>query len=469
MYVTSRYLVYGIQFISFMVLAEKLGPFNYGIWGFITMLLGYMRIINLGIGNSINVIIIQYKDNLQKIKNYIASSFAAMLILIAGLVIILIIYNTIPDIFGKYELGHLFYFILIIGALQYINMIFSNIFRARNYLFEVAFDQSIIPVIILLNVILVNEEYLIKSLVYSYAAANLLSFLIFYFRSTKLRGGHIKFSYIKKILGKGIFLFFYNSAFYLILTTSSTLVSTYFSVSEYGIYSFSYTLGHSILLLMEAFAFIIYPKVIDKLYYGDKSDVERTLRSVRINYISLSHGLMYIAIIVFPFFLRFFPKFENSLLMLNMMVLTIILSTNSFGYNTLLIARNKEKLCAAISCSSLILNIITGFILIKVLHVPFQLCVCSIMLSYVWFAIACSWFCHKMLYGSYHGFFKNTFPLELLIPFFSAVIISVFRAEDYLWVPLIIFIVLNHKIIIEIYNTLKRIIQSPNIINIKHN
>ena len=465
-YVISRYFVYGIQFISLVLIADKLGPFNYGIWGFILLILSYMNILNLGVGNSINVLIIQYKNDLSRVKDYIASAFGASLLLIVGLIVFALIFYLKPDLFGKFHLGFLFYVIVVIGILQYLNLIFSNIFRARNRIFEVAFCQSTVPILIFINVLFTPADKLLVFLVFGYLLANGLSFILYFYRSKNLRGGKIRISYVGNILHKGLYLFLYNSAYYLILTTASTFVSRYYSVEEYGIYSFSYNLGHSVLLLLEAFGFIIYPKVIDKLYSGDLSVAEKTLNSIRSNYISLAHGLMYAAIALFPILIKLFSKFENSVLMLNLMALAIILSTNSFGYNTLLIARNKEKLSAAISGISLAVNVGLCIILIVWCKIPVYLSVLSIMGSYVCFAGMCSFFAHKMLYGDTKGFFRAVFPRNLVVPYFVAILICLVNHQQLCWIPLIIFILLNKKIILEIWSTLKAIIKRPQIVDI---
>lgn len=432
------------------------------------MILSYMTILNLGLGNSINIYIIQYKGNLSKIRDYIASTFCASLILIFCLIIFGIIFILFPHIFSKYPIGTLFYPLILIGILQYVNLIYSNIFRARNHLFEVAFNQSIIPLVLFLNVLFVKADRLLAFLVYGYLFANILSCCLYYSRSKDLRGGRVRLQYIKRILKKGIFLFLYNSAYYLILTITSTFVSKFYPIEQYGIYSFSYNLGHSILLLLEAFAFIIFPKVVDKLYSGDLLVAEKTLNSIRSNYICLAHGLMYIAIALFPFLIRLFPKFNNSVLMLDLMSLAIILSTISFGYNTLLIARNKEKLSAAISCISLGINICLGIILIAWLRLPYYLSVLMIMGSYLCFALLCSFFAHKMLYSDTKGFIKDVFPWNLSIPYILALILCTISTQNFCWVPLVLFIVLNRKIILEIYSTICIILRRPQIVDINN-
>ena len=69
-YLTSRYAIYGLQFIIGMVVAGKLGPFYMGVYGFLQMVLMYINNINLGIPHSLNVFLIHNKDNQEKLDNW---------------------------------------------------------------------------------------------------------------------------------------------------------------------------------------------------------------------------------------------------------------------------------------------------------------------------------------------------------------------------------------------------------------
>lgn len=472
LYVGTRYMVYGLQFISLIILASKLGKYYYGIWGFILMLLNYMNIINLGIPNTVNIITVQNKNSITEIRNSIASAFSLIAMMIGILALIGVIYAFWPDyLVKKYSIGSLFYIVLLIGALQYINVVMVNIFRACNKLFEVAVYQSAIPIGVFCVLLMYQGEKLIDALVWTYFIVNILSVILFLSRGRNFWGGYPSWLGIKKILKKGFFLFIYNACFYLLLTTTSSLVSIYYSVEQYGIYSFSYTLSHAVLMFMEAFMYIIFPKVIDKLYTGDNETVENTINALRVNYISVSHLLIYIALIAFPIIILLFPQFKGSLTTLNIMMLAIVLSSNSFGYNSFLIARNKEKQCAGISFISLILNICFGFILIKIFHVNYTMVIFTIMFSYLLFAMLCSYIANTILKKNLNLYtlFISIFPIRVLIPYVVAIIVSLIGYEILYFTPLLLFIVLNLSTCKEMLNSIQRILKNPNIIDIKKN
>ena len=81
-YLITRYMTYAVQFISSIIIATKLGPYYFGIWGFILLLINYLRIIDFGISSATNILLVQNKDNPQKSSNYVTNSLFLISILI---------------------------------------------------------------------------------------------------------------------------------------------------------------------------------------------------------------------------------------------------------------------------------------------------------------------------------------------------------------------------------------------------
>lgn len=468
LYMGTRYATYGLQFVLLLIVASKLGPYNYGIWGFITMLLNYFYIINFGIANSVNVLIVQNKGKQTIINDYVKSSLYAISILIGILILMMCLYGLYDfPLFNKYNIGFSFYVICIIAAFQYINLLFSNICRAQGHLLELSIFQTSIPVAILITTLFVNSNYLLYGLLCAYVIAHFISFLFFLYRKRiPLRG---KFSGEKLVylVKKGFFLFLYNASYTLIFTTTASVISYYYTVEEYGHYSFSYNLGHSVLLILEAFAFVIFPKIVDQFYTGTKERIKEVILSIRTNFVSFSHGLMYLAYFLFPYFMVLFPKYRDATPALLLTAISIVLSTNSFGYNTLLISKNKEKKVAIASGVSLILNIIIG-ILISLSGAPFYMVVLCMMVSYITFAYICAYYACCFL-NDKHDFvsiISSIMPLPLVAPFVVALLVPFFDIRLSI-LPLLVFICLNTKPIKEIVKTIKLIAVKPSVIDIK--
>lgn len=464
----TRYVTYGLQFILLLLVASKLGPYNYGIWGFILMLLNYFNIINLGIANSVNVLIVQNKGKQTTIDDYVKSSLYAILILIGILILMMFIYGIFEfSLFNKYNIGFLFYVICIIAAFQYINLLFSNIYRAQGRLLELSIFQTSIPVAIFLSILIVKSNYLLYGLLCAYLIAHLFSFLFFLFRKGIPLNGKLSGEKLIGLVKKGFFLFLYNASYNLILTTTASVISFYYSVEEYGYYSFSYNLGHSVLLILEAFTFVVFPKIVDQFYTGTKEKTKEVIDSIRTNFVTLSHGLMYLAYSFFPLFLFFFPKYQKALPALFLTAISILLSTNSFGYNTLLISKNKEKKVAVASSISLLMNIIIG-IFLSLYGVPYYVVVVSMMVSYFAFAYICAYFANCFLddKSNFISIIESIMPLQLLLPFAIALLVP-FCDSKLSVLPFLFFIFLNRKSIRNIIQTIKIIAIKPSVIDIK--
>lgn len=469
LYLFSRYITYFIQFVSSIYIAVKLGPFYLGIWGFLLLLLNYFKIINFGIGNSLNILMVQYKNDESKVKDYVASSFLIVSIICFGVCLAAGYYYFfgIPA-FDKYQVGYLFYLVCGIAILVYINSLFVIIYRVRNSLFEIAFYQSIIPALLLVMMFFFTNSTLLLYLLLMYILGETVSLILFFKGKQVIWGGHVNWRNSKTVLNKGFYLFIYNFCFYLIIVSTRTIISTYYSVEEFGFFTFSYTLANAILLFLEAFSFVIFPKVIDKLNSTDVNTIVSTIRTLRVNYVSFSHGLIYIALIIFPMFLYFVPKYQSTLETLNLIALSIVLYTNSFGYNTYLMARNKETTIAKISLYSLVLNIVCALLLVNFWNVEYTYVILSTMGAYFFYACLCVWHGQKLL-GSKLSVWKiinECFPIKLLLPYLSAVGVVILDMQYMIIIPLALFIVMNYRIIIEIINTIKRIINTPEIVDI---
>lgn len=469
-YLITRYLTYGIQFIVSIYAAIKLGPYSYGIWSFIHLLLSYFLIINFGISNSTNILLIQNKNNSYLSKSYIKTSI--FFICILSLLIIgfsLYYYKFDISLFDKYHLKHLFILICIIAIFQHFNVLFSGIYRIKNKLFELSFYQSVIPFLSLIVLICFDASHIIIMLLTAHILGHILSLIVFITHKQISIGGQISHTTASKIFNKGFFLFLYNCCFYLILFSTSIIISTYYSIEKYGFYSFAYLIGNSIILFLDAFSFIIFPKVIDRLRIKDCAILQKTLEQIRTNYVSCAYLLGYIAFTFFPLIIYLIPKYHNSFGALNMVLLAILPYTNAFGYNSLLIAQNKEKLISFISVITLSINISTALFLALFCKISYEYIIIATMFSYILFAFACVYFGrrHLSLSLNFHNIINECFPLSHLIPYISAILISIFQYNTFLsFLPLAIFLFLNYKIIFKIMDTIKHIIYKPNIIDI---
>ena len=193
------------------------------------------------------------------------------------------------------------------------------------------------------------------------------------------------------------------------------------------------------------------------------------LEKVRDAYVTTSHLLVHVAILFFPLFLLLFPQYESASEAFKLIALSVVLYTNSFGYSGLLVAKGYEKKLGKLSFLALIINIIIAFILIKVFHVPFTLVIIATMLSYFIYVFMLGLMGRSMLQldTSFLAVIKDIYPLRLLAPYLLSLGLILFSAPDHYFIlSLILFMMINFKVLLKLKSIVKSIIHNPNFINI---
>ena len=171
-YLVTRYVTYGLQFIISLIIAVRLGPYYLGVYGLVNLILSYFGQINLGIPHSLNVLLIHNKNDIEKQERYILNS-AFLLFALSFLIMIAVVLCTLFDFgqFCEYAISAYIPFIIAIAILTYFNSLVTTVIRFRN---KVQFLSVIgtIPVLLSLAVVpFFRNERLVLALV----CANLFS------------------------------------------------------------------------------------------------------------------------------------------------------------------------------------------------------------------------------------------------------------------------------------------------------
>lgn len=470
LFIFSRYGTYLIHFINSLFVAVYLGPFYLGVWGFITLIISYLNHINFGIVHSVTAIISVHKSKELYVEKIIGTSIT-MLIALSLLVVVIFISNEVFDFnFGtKYNFSLYAPAVVLIGVLAHFNNLLCGIFRVYGKLFEIAFQQTIFPVLISLSIIFFKSGDLLWALVGANFFAFLFAFLLYAFKSpVKLKPIFIR-SLFKTIQIKGWHLFIYNTSFFFIIISTRSFVSGFYSVEEFGYFTFAFTLANVMLLLLQAFSYLITPKILNRFASANNKQNIELLVKLRDAYVTSSHLLIHIAILIFPLFLALFPKYSSALEVFKLIALSIVLYTNSFGYSGLLVAKENEKKLAFIAFTALVINVICALILIKVFKIPFTLVILATMISYFIYVLMLGYLGRKMLQLKTSGIaiLNDIYPLRLLIPYVLSFCFIIFSVSNVYYVlPLLVFLILNFKVLLRIKYIIKSIILNPNFINI---
>jgi O-antigen/teichoic acid export membrane protein len=469
-YLGSRYFTYFIQFVISIILATKLGPYYLGVWGFIVLIINYFGQIDFGISNSLNVLLVQNIEEPKISASYIKNA----ILVLAHLCIFIVAIALYNNYFGiqlveKYNLSSHFLSICLIGILQYFNTLFMTIFRVYNKIYQVIFNQSIIVFLSLAIIFFFDRQVLITALIFTYFAGNVLSILV-YLKSfpVNIKKSAFSIKSSQKLVKKGFFLFIFNGCFYFLITSTRSLISYYYTIEEFGVFSFAFTLSNSIMLLLSAFSFIIFPKLILKLSSKNMNDASKSIDMVMINYTTFAHVLVYICMFFYPFISRYFLEYDGLIMMLNFISLSVLISSHSFGHISFLIAQNEEKTAALISFVSLIINILFGLILIKFFSLPVQFVIFSTGLSYFVFCLLSTYFANLILKKNtdLYSLLKDSVPIRLSVPFILGLLVSYFNLGFWIFFVLLIFILFNWSILKTIVSSIRLLIKTPNIINL---
>ena len=469
-FVFSSYSTYFLQFVNSIFIAIYLGPHYLGIWGFCNLIVGYFSQLNFGIGLSANAIASVHKKNEKYVKMVLGTSISLFLLL-SLIVIVLFIFNQIFDlgIGQKYNFLKYSYIILIVIISNYFSGLLSVTFRVYGKLNELIISRLLGPLLTMLILIFFKGESLLNALVLGLCFSSVITFLLFLVKSPFKIKPIINFRLIKKIQHKGWYLFIYNSSFYLIVLSTRSFVSGFYSVNEFGYFTFAFTLANAIFMLLESFSFLIYPKLLNRLATGSKEVISNIVNKIRDIYIVTSHLLVHIGIFIIPFFLKFIPKYENETSVFNMIALTLVLYTNSFGYSGLLIARNKEKQLGKIALSVLVFNIMLLFVFVKIFKVSYSFVILSTLISYIIYVFLIGFMARKHLGLStaYKDIFVEIYPFRLIFPYVISLLITLLNLHNLFFaIPIFIFILLNGKQLFNLKNDIKNILFNPSIIDI---
>lgn len=468
-YVSTRYVTYVLTFIVNMYVALFLGPEIYGVWSFFLLVFWYFNIADFGIPQSVQVLLVQNKSEKSRSADIEKTGLSLMFIISILCIVVAIIYF----LFGNIEVTQvqnfewMFYTICICAFINFFNSLYEKIYRCKNRLFEIAYKQSSV-VLFMAIAVLTSQKELLGALVVSYLIWCITSLAFFLFRGGSNFSGTFSKTIAYTILNKGIFLFFSSSGFILIMMSTKTMINAYYSLEEFGLFSFAYYIGHAVYNCLLAFSTVTITKLIDRYHSPDNNVVLSTIAVVRDNYVSLFHGVIYFAMIFFPFVLSVVPQYSESLVCMNLCALMMLCYVNSFGYSTYLVAINKERILSFIAISSFILNILLGLFLVKVLYVPYELAIICTMCAYFYYTIMCTFWGRKELHLpiSFGTVIIDSFPIRLLIPFIVAIIVSFSKSQLLVAIPFILFVLLNIKTIKSIVNTIRILLNNSKVVDI---
>jgi len=362
-FISTKYLSYLISFVVGIVIANRLGVFYFGVYGFIKMLMQYLSYSNFGVNYSGLILMSQQDRNDDNFNNKILlSSLTCSIIIFAILYLVFVSYYGyfIPLLDEKYFLSNYLYYIFFIVLFKQINVIYINLFRVYNRLglINIAFLLPCLAELVVLP--FATGENLLHIVFLALAISNGIVMVIFAFSLP------FKFRFIYevkstvKLISRGIKLLIYNTSYYFIGLFTKSFVSKFFSVTIFSQFIFAYNISDAIMLLNNSISFLLYPSVIKQSMQLSGKALIKYLLEIQEKYMLLANIIIIIAYMASPFLIVVTPQYSDSIPMLFILLFAQLLIANIFIMTTFLVQRKSENYLIVVGLTSLIILLITN-------------------------------------------------------------------------------------------------------------
>lgn len=471
LFTASRYITYGIQFVNALLIAKYLGVFYLGVWGFITLVMQYILRLNFGISNATNTLASIHKSNKKYVSQVIGVSVTLLILLSLLILIFFIGTNYFSfDIGGKYSFIKYTPYVIATAILNHFNLFFSNIFRVYGKLIAIAFNQSILPIGILIGSFFYRGENLLNALVIISLVSSFLAFVFFIVSRPVSFKPVINWVLVKEIQIKATYLFIYNACFYLIIISTRSFVSEYYTVEQFGFFTFAFSLANSVLLLFQSMSFLIFPKLLNRFATKSNEEAVKLLNMLRDSYVTISHFSIHIIILLYPLLMSLFPEYKSTGEVFTIIALTTVIYTNSFGYQGLIMAKEKEKIISLIASLALVLNISLSYLFVFYMKLNYEYIMLSTMITYFIYIYIITKYGRSLVSQNNNiiATIKDVFPLKWMFPYGVSLLITFydFNIKELKITPIIFFVIMNYKGLIKTLDISKKIFKNPNIIDI---
>jgi O-antigen/teichoic acid export membrane protein len=465
-FVGIRYVSYGLIFLNSILLAKYLGSFYFGIYGFIMLFLQYLLYTNFGINHSLNTILAIKKNKKQLSQIIWSTSFSLNLFIsvVIFLVNILVVY-FFPDILGKYNYVYYSLSIISIGVLANTNNLFLSLYRIFSKLSKINFQLFFPQFLVLVLLLVFKGKMKIEYILYAMLVANGLS-LILFMLNPPLK---ISFTFNKTVaivlLKRGVNLLLYNLSYNFIITASATIVSIFYLVSTFGQYKFAQSVSSATLMAAGAFAFIFYPKMLNRFAIKNTKEVLIFINVMNEVYIGALNLLSFLALLIAPLIMLVLPEYTEMLNVYKVLVLAQILANLSNIYQTYLVAHNMEKYLNLYGFISIGVVVVSG-LFFSLLHFTFEYVALSVVFGsavYSYLSIKKSMF---LLKQNFPELLLSMLSYKITVPMIIIVISVVFNEN--MFTPVIAFllyVLLNASGLKSIIQGFRTIINNKSIID----
>lgn len=329
----------------------------------LTLINQYVSYLYLGLPNAVSF----YLSSDDKSEHVKIINNTASLVLILSLIPILVLF-ILNIFFLENDILKTCLITLSVISLN-LSLYVYNIWRATNFIYLIN-NFTILLFGSLMIASFFFDDYLIYLIIII-----LHGFGVYLRFFSSIRKIDIDFIFFKKILIKGLSLLIYSVSYYLFIQSLRTIIRFRTNDDYFADISLSQTISNAVFLLMGAFSWIFYSKILTffSRQYNDYRE-NQFIRQISLKYYSVTEFLVYISFLASIFSYYFFDlSFE-----LNRTILILLLSNLSlhciFPLGEYLISKNKQLFLTKFALISLIFFVtISIFIEVDLIIVTYYL------------------------------------------------------------------------------------------------
>lgn len=360
----NRYISYALQFIRGIILAKVLGPFYFGVWGFLMLVSQYLSYTGLGLEYAINVeLAVHDRDDNKQESQLIGVTLTATLCV--GLLLLLVgflIQRFQIALFAKYSFSQYALILALIVALTNLNQVYANIYRVFYKLGRIALYEFVLASLPLVVIVFYQGEQLIRALLMALALAHGFGVLLYTTKAPFSIRLQWETPLIRYLLIIGIPLLIYSLSFWLITLVGRTIISIYYSVEAMGYFSLANNLTNAVMLGLRAIVWVVFPIILTKTKYGvPDEEVWQTVRRVNTLYGTAVFLAIFSMIFLAPILFIILPQYQPTLRILIVLLMSQAVLSITFGYNSVAIARKQQIKVAGIAVVAVSFVLVLGF------------------------------------------------------------------------------------------------------------
>ncbi len=435
LFTASRYISYAMQFLRGMLVAKVLGPYFFGIWGFLTLVQQYLSYTNFGLQYAVLVDLSTDSGGDTRRQE---RSVSVALMLTLGSAAALILLGLGVQVFGiklfeKFEFSQYVLLVVAYTGLAHLQHVLTNIYRVYKKLLQIAISELLNAVILLAVVFVFEDEALVWALLGSMVVAALASISLYLVRIPFKLRLEFDFSLARRLLASGVPLLVYNVSYYLIMVAARTVLAAFYSIEEMGYYSLASSLTTATLLGLQSAAWLVMPDVFSRTHQGVKDeDALKTVSKVNGLYSTAVFLVVFTVILLMPVLFLYLPHFRPAGQTITVLLLAQGVLSVSFGYNALAIARRKHNHVAMISLLA-VLIVLSGSLAAAWLKLSFEWIAFAVLLGALVYTLLQSRLGARLIGGEDGG----RSSLAEVLPVGSLLAVGCFLAGYLFDVPLI--------------------------------